>query len=342
LNENPPEDTEYISENVKVGIITNKKDFFVRKFLKRFLRRLLLGSNISLTNKRKTRSRLKYDLIHCAHCLSKNNSQWVADFEGIWQLWISGKSSKRSYNEARKILEGKNCKKILAWTESAKKEFIEKFPSIKDKIEVVSYAMPFKKIKKKTKKTTLLFIGRYFYEKGGLHALETMNRLTKKYKNVEAIFVSQTPKKIRERYEKNRKIKIFDLMPYERIVKEIYPKADIVIYPGYSDSFGFSFIESLSFGIPVITVNGFARKEIIENEKTGFVIERPDNLDPENIGEKEESVIEGIISKASKLIENRRLREKMSKNCFESVKNGKFSLKVRNEKLRRIYREALL
>ena len=41
------------------------------------------------------------------------------------------------------------------------------------------------------------------------------------------------------------------------------------------------------------------------------------------------------------LIENKKLREKMGKNSFKLVDTGKFSIKKRNKKLRRIYDEAL-
>jgi regulator of replication initiation timing len=41
------------------------------------------------------------------------------------------------------------------------------------------------------------------------------------------------------------------------------------------------------------------------------------------------------------LIENEKLREKMSKECIKTVKSGKFSLKERNKNLKRIYEEAI-
>jgi len=49
-----------------------------------------------------------------------------------------------------------------------------------------------------------------------------------------------------------------------------------LVYPGYSDSFGFAFLEAMAFGLPIVTVDGFARREIVEDGKNGFVIERPE------------------------------------------------------------------
>jgi len=346
LTENPPKNVEYVSGKVKLGMIHNKKVFAIRNFLKGFIRNFLLKIKFSPLNIKRTKTKKEYDLIHCAHCLSKNNSPWVTDFEGgTWQIWLSGEESKRSYKKAKKILLEKNCKKIIAWTESSKKEIIKKFPEIEKKVEVVFYAMPFPKQPKKKKKNkiTLLFIGRYFYGKGGLHVLEVFDRLTKKYENVEGIFISQTPKEIYERYRGNKKIKFLELVPYGRVMGEIFPQSDIFVYPGYSDSFGFALIDSLASGTPIVTVDGISRKEIVTEGKTGFIIENKGIIWKKGIPlvKNKEKIINQLVENCSKLIENKKLREKMSKNCREIIKNGKFSIKERNKKLKRIYKKAL-
>ena len=48
---------------------------------------------------------------------------------------------------------------------------------------------------------------------------------------------------------------------------EIFPQSDIFIYPGYSDTFGFALIEALASGTPIITIDGFARKDIVAARK---------------------------------------------------------------------------
>jgi glycosyltransferase involved in cell wall biosynthesis len=343
LVDNPPENVEYVSEKMNLGMIVNKRDVKIRTFIKKYLRKFLVFTRISIPNLQETKTKKEYDLIHCAHCLSKNNSPWVADFENVWQMWVLGNKSKKSREKIKNILLNKNCKKIIAWTEASKKEIIEKFPEIEKKVDVVTYAMPFPKSAKKRnkKKITLLFIGRYFYWKGGLHILKVFDNLTKRYKNVEAIFISDCPRKIINEYKNNNKIKILGLTSHKKIIEDIFPNADLFVYPGYTDSFGFTFIESLAFGVPVITVNGFARKDIIEDKKTGYVVEKPKNLSIWKIEENEEELIQKMVNKTSLLIENKKLREKMSKKCIEAVKSGKFSIKERNKKLKRIYEEAL-
>jgi len=339
LIDSPPEGIEFKNTKKQKGVITNKRFFWFSNFLKRNIRKWTNKLNLAIPNAHLS-PKGDYDLIHCAHCLTKNNDKpWVADIESWWSMYLSGYYSEKARRKVEKILLSKNCKKILPWTESTKNSIIGRFPEIKNKIELVYPAVPSMKNSKKfnEKKITLLFTGRYFYAKGGLHTLEVIDRLTKKYKNVYGIFNSEIPEEILKKYSKNKKIEFYGLISQKKLF-ELYEKSDISIYPGYSDSFGFAYLESMSFGVPIITVNGFARKEIVEEGKTGFVISRPQDL---NFKKMEKRLIEELVKNTSKLIENKNLRKKMSANCLKVIKEGKFSIKERNKKLKRIYEGAL-
>ncbi len=342
LMDYPPEGVKYIANISNAGMITNKRKLAFLNFIKRKLRAMIKKLNLSVPNAHKTTSSEKYDLIHCAHCLSSNDSPWVADFESFWQMWVYPKDTVQGKKKILKILKKENCKKIIAWTEEAKKEIQKKFPEIKNKVEIVSHALPkpsFKKVK--SKYIRLLFVGRYFERKGGIHVVEAFDRVTKKFPNVKAKVISTTPEFIIEKYSKNKNIEFTDLMPYEKILNEIYPQTDILVYPGYSDTFGFIFTEALSYGIPIVTVDGFARKELVEDGKTGFVIPKKNKIDNNSIGKNEEKIIQEMIKKIVIFVEDKKLREKMSKECLDVVEKGKFSIKKRNEKLKKIYEEAL-
>jgi len=342
LIQNPPKNIEYLNVENQKGVITNANKFFLAHKVKIAIRKWVNILKISMMNAKITKSRKPYDIIHCAHCISKNkNKPWVADFEGDWQFYI-GKKNPHLKRRVRKILLSKNCKKILPWTEKLMQRILKEFPEIKDKIEVVYPALPLPMVKKKKHQgINLLFVARYFYHKGGLHTLEAMDKLTKKHKNVNAIFVSEVPEHLLEKYSKNPKIKFYNLMPQDKLFKEIYSITDIFIYPGYSDSLGFAILEAMSFGIPVVTVNVPSRDELIEDGKTGLVIDLGRNLKKLERREYLEEVISKISDRTEKLIKSKKLRDKISKNCMKTIKNGKFSIKERNKKLERIYKEAL-
>ena len=155
---------EYQNIKKQKGVITSKRFFWLSNFLKKNIRKHTKILCPSLLNGHKSPDG-NYDLIHCAHCLSKNkNKPWVADFEAFWQFWVSTKQTKKGLRKVRRVLEQDNCKKILPWTEKIEKELLQYFPSVKHKIELLYPAIPSKNImKKKTDKIYLVFSGRYFF-----------------------------------------------------------------------------------------------------------------------------------------------------------------------------------
>jgi len=352
LIDNPPEEIGYINAEKQKGVIVNKKLFWFSNFLKRNIRSLMDKLNLSIPNARLS-PRGNYDLIHCAHCLSKNkNKPWIADIEGEWQLYI-GKKTKKSKEKVKEILTGKNCKKIMPWAEKTKKEILKEFPEIKDKVKVVYPAIPLHKKttskKNKNDKITILYATRYFWIKGGIIALEVYKKLKERYGDkIELIFISDVPEKVKERYPK---LKIRNLVSNKELFK-LYEKSDIFFYPSFVDTFGFGLLEAMGFGIPIVTVNTKytkTRKEIVENNINGLLFDINSHTCEKLINQKEnmvikegeEKIINQLVENCSKLIENKKLREKMSKNSMEIIKNGKFSIKERNRKLKKIYEEAI-
>jgi glycosyltransferase involved in cell wall biosynthesis len=342
LMNNPPKDVEFVgvSKNY-IKVIDSSKLFIFQKKVKTFLRKaieVIKIPNITFTTSPNA------DLIHCAHCLLLNNLPWVVDVEHYWTFSASSNISYSKFGKfiIKKILRKNNCKKILPWTNAAGSTIKDalKDREINRKIEVVYPAIPVPKLRniKKPRKITLLFIGRYFYPKGGLFVLEAFKKLKQKY-DLRCIVISLTiPDYLKERYR--NLIEIYNSVSEDVLFNKIYPSSDIFVYPGFSDTFGFSLLEAMSFGIPIVTVDAFARKEIVENGRNGFVIERPNDINIYRIGEKERKVINEIVEKASILIESSSLRRKMGKYGRMLVEKGRFSIKERNKKLRKIYEEA--
>ena len=336
LRETPPKNVNFVNSK-EFKLIENKNVFKINNFIKQSIKKIIkLTPN--LPNAHFTPKNKKYDLIHCAHCLSLNKSPWVTDIEFLNQFWACQKRGKR--DKVLKLLMSKYCKKIMPWTEWCKKDILRLFPEIKDKVKTVYPAVPVQKFKREREheKVTLLFSSRRFYFKGGLHALEVIDRLTKKHKNVFGIIISDTPKDILNKYSKNKKIKFYSVVTKEKLFKEIYPNVDIFVYPSYTDTLGFGILEAMSFGLPVVSVDGQSRRELIENGKTGFVIENMNDLnkeDRENLNC--ENLLSKIEEKTEELIKDETLRIKMSVKALNEIKEGKFSIKERNKKLEQIY-----
>lgn len=342
----PPKEVEYVNykrQNKKIEIIGSSKKFEQIRILKNLVRKIL--GFLKIPNLTFTFKASKADLIHCAHCLSLNKKPWIFDTEVYDRLAALGNIaySKIGKGIIKNRLESSFCKKIICWSEDCKKTFEEAFPGNKkilNKIEIVHFALPLPKFKKIPHKgIRVLFIARWFDAKGGRQTLEVFDRLSKKYENIEFWFICPIPKEFKEKYEKNSKIKIMDLMPQEKLFKEIYPACDIFFYPGFGDSYGFAIPEAMSFGLPIVTVDSFARKEIVKDGKTGFVIEMSKNFSGYDC--MDEKMLNDLFEKTCLLIENKKLREKMAKEGRKEVSKGLFNIEKRNKNLRRIYFSAL-
>lgn len=336
----PPKDVRFTGISTeKVGVITSPKRFIFQDTIKKVFKKLL--KPIQLPNLTFT-TVSSIDLVHCAHCLLLNQLPWVVDIEHYWSFSASAEISYSRIGRflIKKLLKRKYCKKIMPWTQAAAntvKKVIED-EEILNKMEVVYPAVFCPEIvRRKSRKITLLFIGRYFYGKGGPFALEVFRRLKQRY-DIDCIFISLSiPAEFKRKYGKFAKI--YEYVSDQYLFQRIYPSAHIFVYPGFSDTFGFALLEAMSFGIPIVTVQAFARDEIVEDGKNGFVIEVPPKLNIYRIDGKGEKLIEELCRKTALLIEDTSLRERMGKFGRRLVKDGKFSIEERNKKLRRIYEE---
>jgi len=342
LINSPPKDIKYLNTDNKENVILNQKIFFILGFLKKLIKFTLSSLNAEKPNSHKTKSKEKYDLIHCAHCLSEEKYKpWVADIEMYGSLFIAKKRSDKLDKKIKEIILRNNCKKILPWSNGIKRLILNHIPEIENKMEVVYPAIPFKKekINKELNKNSILFSSRYFYTKGGLIALEVMNEINNKF-GWEGVVVSNVPEKLKRVYPN---LRFYNLLPQKELFK-IMQNSQIYLYPSTSDTFGFSLLEAMSFGIPVITLKTIwtpSIDEIITHNKTGLIENLNRVPSQREIGKFEKEIINKLIKKCELLIKNNNLRERMSKNTLKEIKEGKFSIKNRNKKLRKIYEEAL-
>lgn len=331
LLDHTPEDIEYVNPLIRSKKIISGQEFLSNNQTKSKLRNLIFKSKIPLPNARYTFMTREADIIHCPFCISLNHYPWICDWEIWWQGMLSNVDNNLGIWITKKILQQKSCKKILCWSEETRKRMLEMFNNdkiITSKSIVVYQAVPViqnnQMLRIHEKEVNLLFIARYFYAKGGKEAVELINQLTKKYKFINGYIISDTPKEILDKYHDNDQLIFLPVMDRQKLYN-YYSLADIFIYPGISDSFGWMFLEAMSYGLPIITMPGYARREIVEDSVNGFVCK-----DPEDMFKKTES-----------LVLNRTKRRLIGTSGFELVHKGKFSFEVKNKKLREIYGEAI-
>src|SRR5262249_4981418 len=121
---------------------------------------------------------------------------------------------------------------------------------------------------------------------------------------------------------------------------------DVFLMPTYWDSFGMVFLEAVSFGLPIIATTLYTLPEMVENGKSGVLIEPPfpyyhsdgrvakENWDKEDLilkGKREEhpEVEEGIYNALLRLM-NPEERVKMTE-AARCVFRTKFAKPLRDE-----------
>jgi glycosyltransferase involved in cell wall biosynthesis len=286
---------------------------------------------------------------------------WVVDLE--YSTHISGYNNF-FFNGYKKTIEkrlsSEFCKAILPWTESGKKTIVSAFKSkkIQDKVKTIHLAVPKKNFIKKfdNEKIRILFVAsqnipKDFDIKGGKEVFEAFAILNKRYDNLELIVRSFVPLYYRKKFQYPN-IRIIDsIIPWIELEK-IFISADIFLFPSHNTP-GLVLLDAMSYELPVITTDIWANSEIIEDGKTGFLIQKSNkiryydenyvpqwsssealkiiknNVDPQ--------IINQIVEVTANLIENSNLRRKLGYSARLEIEKGKFSIENRNKKLKEIF-----
>ena len=117
----------------------------------------------------------------------------------------------------------------------------------------------------------------------------------------------------------------FGYVKEPKTMAQLYSASDIYLFPTLADNCPLTAIESLACGLPVVTFETGGVPEIVENNKTGSVVEYKNG--------------EMLTSALEKLLDDDNLREKMAENAVEASK--KFSKERMVEEYLKLYKEHL-
>lgn len=295
------------------------------------------------------------DVLHSARgFLPLNNQPWVVDAETVASFSFGGYNFSKSLVE--RFLSSKNCKYILPHCMASQKsiENILNTKKFHDKLEVVYPALPVNENKQtKSDMIRILYVTKSysFNGKGGKELIKAFDILSKKYDDIELIMKVDMNDEQRKPV-KNDRIKILDKnIPRDKLFSDLYTNADIFVLPSFIDSFGYVLLEAMSSGLPIVATDIFAIPEIVQDGKTGLLINSPISSFGKNYLNQElptdlktryiDPVVKGLVEKLSILIEDAKLRKRMGEAGRKEIQSGKFSLDHRNSQLRRIYEESV-
>lgn len=218
-------------------------------------------------------------------------------------------------------------KKLIVHSKYAKELHI-KHGAHHTKVKVVYPGLPSQKMRRLSSQKpeiSILFVGTWFKRKGGDLLIQAYRQLSTKYSNVGLTVIGDIPKDVDisnlSNFTQNKWVSRKKLFTW------YYLKADILVHvPRKTEGYGFVVQEAMSFGVPCIVSRIGALPELVENNKTGFVIK------PDSVNE--------LLKSVEKLVVDHKLRNKMAKNAKIRFSN-KFEIKKMQSELLTVYTEAV-
>jgi glycosyltransferase involved in cell wall biosynthesis len=361
----PPQGYEFVSSQpITAGLLGGVSKAATSYSLQRQLSRIMPLALIKsyLDSLRATPSQA--DLTFACEHLVLRKEPWVVDV-GCLTNFVAGdyQHFRRYRGIIERTLGSPWCKRILCWSEFAKESLLGNLDGsrFEHKIELIPLAKRSRDFVKNHDegRVKLLFVNSanilaQFDAKGGKELLEAFVLLTHRYDNLELTLRSDLPVALKRRYQGVRGLRIVDrVVPWGELEQE-FMSADIFVMPSYT-GVGSSILEAMSYELPIVTTNVYHQPEVVEDGKTGLLVEKSgrvpwyvngsipnDPLHPSflrAIRTVDHRVVQQLVEKVSVLIENAELRRSMGTAGRWEVEHGKFSIERRNEKLKRVLDE---
>lgn len=269
----------------------------------------------------------KFDLVY-SNTLAVFSGVIYAKKRGIKHLWHVHEiiESPRIFTRLFRIfLENKSNTRIV-YNSFATQKFWDKTAVLSNKSQVINNGLEIteklildserdslreKLFQSKPDEIIIALVGRISRWKGQLVLLKAFFELSKTHYNIKLAFVGSAPTN-QEIFLENlisqiQKYKISDkvsIIPFQEDIFKIWQSIDIAVVPSIEpEPFGLVAVEAMLAKKPVIASNHGGLTEIVENEKTGYLVE-PNN---------DKALFEAI----QKLIENPNLRNEFGEKGYQ-------------------------
>lgn len=308
---------------------------------------------------------------------------WVLNVE--WAHMLAGfevKQLRRFKGVIERLLASPHCRKIVTWCEPARRSILANLDcrGFAHKIDVVPIAVHGKQFTKvhRGDRVRILFAGSAnaprgllasrlpgaylydFYQKGGQEALETYTRLKPRYPQLELVMRAAVPPEVRRRYDSVPGIRFLErVLPWPQMEEE-FKASDIFLFPSHQVPPWGVILDAMSYELPVVTTDVYANAELVEDGKTGIVVdgaasvpyyERADTWIPSVVTARrrefnrairrvDPKVVDDLAVALVRLIEDADQRRAMGRAARQEVEQGRHSILRRNEKLKKIFDEA--
>jgi len=234
-----------------------------------------------------------------------------------------------------------HSKKIIAVSNSVKKDLVREYRIPEGKIEVIHNGVNLEEFNPDNKKkyrtalrkqhgfdendTVLMFSGREFKRKGLRYVIEALPELRK---NVKLLVVGGADKSEYEALSNRLGVKDRVMfVGHRNNISEYYSASDAFILPTAYEPFGLVITEAMASGLPVVATRTSGAAELITDGTDGMLLESP--YDAREVAEKvryvlDNNLADGMGSRARKTVEKYSWNSAAEKTLavYESVKRG--------------------
>lgn len=194
---------------------------------------------------------------------------------------------------------------------------------------------------------TFLFVGTDFERKGGFEVVEAFDAVAARRPEARLVLVSPDPRERNpdraihswvsaakreqtldrlEALERRGVVERHPVQERHQLYDGIYPMADVFVMPSRAEGFGFTNIEAMSFGLPLISSRVGAIAEVIDDGVTGVLVHPGD--------------VPALSSAMERLVADRPLAHRMGE-AARAAFLARFTLERFRAEVGRIYREAI-
>jgi glycosyltransferase involved in cell wall biosynthesis len=252
------------------------------------------------------------------------NIKWFPMIRGLESafVWWRVIIEKVIFKKANCLIVPSNAlyKKVLQYKLIEKNKLIRIYNGVK-------ISNLYKKINLKKEKFIIGMIANFYDEvKGHKYAIELIKIMPNNFK-LYLIGDGRLKKEIEQDVLKKnlaKKVKFLGFLPKYKIFELLLNEIDILIVPSLSESFGKVIIEAMSIGVPVVAFNVGGIPEIIEDNKTGFLV------DVKNVPMMKEKILE-LLNNENKYIKFSLNSIKRVKELFDVEIMAKEYFKVLND-----------
>jgi glycosyltransferase involved in cell wall biosynthesis len=158
---------------------------------------------------------------------------------------------------------------------------------------------------------TLIFIGRVAFEKNIDFLLRVVDKVRQRIPNVLLLIAGEGPslphlKKLAEKLHLNNNVIFVGYLDRNKELLDCYASGDAFVFASNTETQGLVLLEAMALGVPLVSTAVMGTKDILAPNKGALVCD-------ESIDE----FANGVIT----LLEDKQLREKLSKEALEYVKS---------------------